>query len=65
MNTWLGKVRNFIKGTIEELGKCTWPTREQLFQSTILVLVAVIALSAFVAVIDFGSQRIIKMLIGL
>jgi preprotein translocase subunit SecE len=59
---WLTKLRKFINGTIEELYKCTWPTRQELFRSTVIVLVAVVAVAVFVGLVDFGSQRIIRFL---
>ena len=64
MNNWLTKVRKFISGTIEEVGKCSWPRREELFKTTIAVVVAVAALSMFVAVVDFGCQKIVRLLAG-
>ncbi|HJO91948.1 MAG TPA: preprotein translocase subunit SecE [Victivallales bacterium] len=64
MTKWLTNIRKFINGTIEELYKCTWPTRQELFRSTIIVLVAIVAVTVFVGLVDFGSQRIIRFLTG-
>ncbi len=36
-----------------ELGKVTWPTRKDLIQSTIVVLVAVGIATAYTGVLDF------------
>ncbi len=59
---WLAKTRSFIHGTIEELGKCTWPNRDELVKATIIVLVAIIILTVFVAAVDFGSQKLVTWL---
>ncbi len=56
----VGRIRQFIHDTISELHKCTWPRKNELFESTLLVLVATAILSAFVAVVDL----IITLLIG-
>ena len=37
---------------MEEMRKCTWPTREQLLESTVLVLVVMIVSSAFIYGVD-------------
>ena len=38
------KIRTFILETMDEMRKSTWPTRDQLFESTILVIAALIAI---------------------
>ncbi len=64
MNNWLTNTRKFISDTIEEIGKCSWPKREELFRTTIIVIVAIGVLAAFVSVVDFASQKIIRVLTG-
>ncbi len=55
----MSKVRAFVSGTIAELGKCTWPDRASVFESTLLVLFMIAVLAVFVAGIDFVSQFMI------
>jgi preprotein translocase subunit SecE len=52
MGAWFAKIRVFFEETAEELKKCSWPSRAQLLESTMLVIVALIALSIFVTVVD-------------
>ena len=52
----MSKVRAFVSGTIAELGKCTWPDRASVFESTLLVLFMIAVLAVFVAGIDFVSD---------
>ena len=52
----MGKIRRFISETMAELGRCTWPTRQQLFESTVLVVVAIVILACFVAGVDWVAQ---------
>ena len=47
------KIRLFINGTIAELHKCSWPTKDELFQSTILVTVVLVIAGVFVSALDF------------
>lgn len=62
MNNWMGKARAFINDTIIELKKCSWPQREELYESTILVIVTVLALALFVALVDALGGFIIEWL---
>ena len=64
MNDWLTKIRKFVSGTIEEIGKCSWPKRDELFKTTMIVIIAVAVLSMFVAAADFGCQKIVRLLTG-
>ena len=56
------KIRTFILETIEEMRKCAWPTRDQLFESTILVSVALILSTIYLAGIDQILYRAVRFL---
>ncbi len=58
----MGKVRRFISETMAELGRCTWPNRQQLFESTVLVVVAIAVLACFVAGVDWVAQKLISLI---
>ena len=58
----MSKIRQFIGGTIAELGKCTWPDRASVFESTLLVLFMIAVLAVFVAAIDYVSQGFIRLI---
>ena len=58
----MSKVRHFVSGTISELGKCTWPDRASVFESTLLVLFMIAVLAVFVAAIDYVSQGFIRLI---
>jgi len=62
MGKWITRARIFISETINELKKCSWPERSQLFESTVLVIITVLMLASFVAVVDFVSMKIISFL---
>jgi preprotein translocase subunit SecE len=47
------KVAQFIKDVQLEMGKVTWPTRDELIASTTIVLVVSLALSIFIFAVDF------------
>jgi preprotein translocase subunit SecE len=62
MGTITEKIRTFILETIDEMRKCTWPTRDQLFESTILVIVALILSTIYLAGIDQILYRAVRFL---
>ena len=47
------KISNYVQETKEELRKCSWPTREELIESTAVVMVAILLLGAFTVGADF------------
>ena len=47
-------LRIFFGETIAELKKASWPSRNELRDSTIVVIVASILLGAFIALSDFA-----------
>jgi preprotein translocase subunit SecE len=53
----------YVQETREELRKCTWPSWEELKESTVLVMVVTVLIGAFTFVADvafgFITQRLI------
>jgi len=52
IRAWIGRVRAFLGEVQVELKKCSWPTGGELSESTMVVIVSVVLLSAFVALSD-------------
>ncbi len=53
----LGK---FLKDVRVELRKVTWPTRKDLFQSTVVVIVAVAIAGAYTGALDYIFSSLVK-----
>ena len=51
---------DFIRNVRAELRRVTWPGRDQLQQSTAVVLIIVLVLTAFVAFWDFIFQNLAR-----
>ena len=51
----------FLKEARAELGKVTWPTRKELYESTILVIVSVMAVSIFIGAVDFVFNKMLQL----
>jgi preprotein translocase subunit SecE len=60
------KIEAYFKDSYRELTeKVTWPTWEQLQQSTMIVLVATLLITGIVWVMDFGSNGVLKFVYAL
>ncbi|MBM2839761.1 MAG: secE [Bacteroidetes bacterium] len=46
------KIIAFFTDVVKEMSKVTWPKKEELRESTVVVLVVCVILSAFVFVVD-------------
>ena len=59
----IGNLRIFIHEVKVELLKCTWPTRKELFGQSVVVVISVIILGAFVGLCDLMNMGILKFII--
>lgn len=54
---------HFVRETRQELKKVSWPTRDELTDSTVLVILTTFLMAAFIGVIDFFLSILIRVLI--
>jgi preprotein translocase subunit SecE len=59
---FLAGPRKFTRDVRGELRRVSWPGREQLRQSTAVVLIIVLALAAYVAAWDFLFGRLARLI---
>jgi preprotein translocase subunit SecE len=52
---------DFVRGVRSELRRVSWPNRDQLRQSTAVVLIIVIVLGAYVAAWDFVFRTVARL----
>lgn len=57
-------IRTFFGEVGAELKKCAWPTRPELFDSTLVVIISVALLGGFVAVCDVVLRWLVHVVIG-
>lgn len=57
------KISNFISEVTVELKKVSWPTRNELIGSTIVVIISVAAMSLFIGVCDFIFSKAVHLII--
>ena len=50
--SFFGGIRSFCGETVAELKKCAWPNHQELWDSTVVVILSVVLLGGFIAVCD-------------
>jgi len=60
---WIGRVATYLGETREELKKCNWPTREELWNSTVLVFLVIVGLGLFTVGSDYAILKVVRSLL--
>lgn len=60
LGQYFNSARAFLGEVQVELKKCTWPTRSELFESTVVVIVAVAILGVVVAFSDLVLSVVLR-----
>jgi len=63
--TIIEKIQRFWRETIGELRKVTWPTREEAWKMTRLVLVVMVIMALVLGVLDLAFSRLVTFLVSL
>jgi preprotein translocase subunit SecE len=61
----LSRLKGYLQGVMAELHRVVWPTRQEVLNSTVIVLVTLIFFAIFAFVIDQISTWAMDVLIGL
>ena len=62
----MSKVANYFRESWKELiERVTWPTWNELQQSTVIVLIATIIITIIISLMDLGSQVALKFIYSL
>jgi len=57
----VGRLREFWKNVGVEITKVSWPTRDEVRASTVVVIVTVLIVAAYIGVVD----RVLNVAVGL
>jgi preprotein translocase subunit SecE len=58
-------VRRYFNETTGELKKVSWPSWPEARQLTILVIVVMVLIGAFLGVVDYGANRLLNLALGI
>ncbi len=56
---WIHRLRVFAEETQEQLRKCTWPTRHELAQHVVVVLLGTLILAVFTMASEFVAREVV------
>ena len=57
-------LQTYVKETIGELRKVSWPTRSEAWNLTIVVLIVLIAMTIFLGTLDLAYSELFKLILG-
>ena len=57
-------LQQFVKETIGELRKVSWPTRSEAWNLTIVVLIVLFAMTIFLGTLDLAYSQLFKIILG-
>jgi len=58
-------IQRFARETIGELRKVSWPTRDEAWQLTLIVIATMIVIGIFLSVVSSLSGRLLNILLGI
>jgi preprotein translocase subunit SecE len=58
------KIIDFFNGVTKEMKKVTWPTKDELRESTVVVLATTVIMALFVFMVDTVFTEVLKALLG-
>ena len=58
------RLQRYLRETLGELRKVSWPTRQEATNLTIVVLIVIIAMSTFLGLLDLIYSRIFVLILG-
>jgi len=64
MKQWYDRLVLFIKEMRMELGKVSWPARNELTVSTIAVVFLTVVMAGFIGIVDYALVKILEILAG-
>jgi len=57
---FLTRAQEFIREVLVEFRKVTWPSRQELVNSTTVVIAVTVVLAFFLGAVDIGLARIVE-----
>ncbi len=64
MKQWYDRLVQFIKEMRMELGKVSWPARNELTVSTMAVVFLTVVMAGFIGIVDYALVKILEILAG-
>ena len=59
---WFGRSKRFLTEVRAELGRVTWPSRREVWATTIVVILTSALFGIYFAIVDFGLSWLVSWL---
>ncbi len=56
----IARVREFFREVLLEFKRVTWPSRQELVNSTVVVIVVTVVLAFFLGTVDIGLTKLVE-----
>ncbi|MBQ9557063.1 MAG: preprotein translocase subunit SecE [Clostridia bacterium] len=60
-----GRVKRYFRELVSEFKKLEWPSKSKVLNNTIVVLVMMLFVTAFVWLLDLGFSKFLEFILGL
>ncbi len=57
------KIIAFFTDIMKEMAKVTWPKKNELRESTVVIIIVCLIISAFIYLVDTGVSQILKLIL--
>ena len=57
---WWGRSRRFLSEVRNEMGRVTWPSRKEVYATTIVVILFSVVMGLYLFLVDLGLDRLIR-----
>jgi preprotein translocase subunit SecE len=57
---FLRRVQEFVREVVAEFRKVSWPSRQELINSTVVVITVTVVVSLFLGAVDVALARIVE-----
>jgi preprotein translocase subunit SecE len=59
-----GRLQRFIRETTAELKRVSWPSGPEARRLTLIVIIVLVAMAAFLGLVDAGASELLKLALG-
>jgi preprotein translocase subunit SecE len=56
----LTRIKEFVQDVLVEFRKVTWPSRQELINSTTVVIAVTVVLAFFLGAVDIGLTKVVE-----
>ena len=57
---WWGRSRRFLSEVRNEMGRVTWPSKKEVYATTLVVILFSVAMGLYLWVVDLGLDALIR-----